>query len=113
MHVEAASTSYAGLVDLYATLAAHNDKKLLRGSWCCINGWRCYSVLHLPTTDTDVDNRRVWFVRSFPHLALPVHTQDVDERISQLVAGSSAAVSSFLRFLKTSHQAMFNVGDLL
>ena len=67
---------------------------------------------HLPATDTDVDNRRVWFVRSFPHLALPVHTQDVDERISQLVAGSSAA-ASFLCFLKTSHQARFNVGDLL
>ncbi len=82
MHEEAASTSCAGLVDLYATLAAHHNKKLFGGSWCCINDWRCYSVLHLPATDTDVDNRRVRFVRSFPHLALPVYTQDVDECIT-------------------------------
>ena len=82
MQGEAASTSCAGLVDLYATLAAHHNKKLLRGSWCCINDWRCYSVLHLPATNTDVDNRRVRFVSSFPHLALPVYTQDVEEGIT-------------------------------
>ena len=80
MHGEAASTRCE--VDMYATLAAHHNKKLFGGSWCCINDWRCYSVLHLPTTDTDVDNRRVRFVCSFPQLALPVHTEDVDERIT-------------------------------
>ena len=107
MHGEAASTSCAGLVDLYAILAAHHNKKLLGGSWCCINDWRCYSVLHLPATDTDVDNSRVRFVRSFPHLALPVHTQDVDEcitfswwlvlrRLRRLVKLSENSTSSYV-----------------
>ena len=61
-----------------ATMSAHHINKL----WCCINDWRCYPVLHLPATDTDVDNRRVTLVRSFPQRALPVYPQGVDERIT-------------------------------
>ena len=47
-----------------------------------INGWHRYSILHLPATCTYVDSRRVWFVRSFPQLALTMHTQEMDQRIT-------------------------------
>ena len=99
----AASTSSAGLVDIHvATLAAHHNKKLWRVSWCCINDWRCYSVLHLPATDTDVDNIWVRFVRSFPQLAFPCTLRTWMSAL-QSVGRWFLSGGGFLRFLKTAH----------
>ena len=78
----AASASCAGLEGLCATLTAHHIENLWRRNRRWINGWHRYSILHLPATCTYVDSRRVRFVRSFPQLALTMHTQEMDERIT-------------------------------